>query len=520
VNGASFAPAALVLNVNDRDSVRYMITRMLQRGGFEVIEAASGHQALQQVRERRPRLVVLDIKLPDIDGLDVCRRIKQDADSPPIKVLHTSAVFVSPEAKVQSLNSGADGYLSHPFEQEELIAVARSLLRLLDAEQRLRDTARELYQANQRIHEFLAMLAHELRNPLAAIVSCLPLIEREAARSDAERSARHVMRRQSAHLRRLVDDLLDAARVTQGKIEPKWETTDLAALLTRVADNCRRTLTDGRQQTLTSRIPAGPVLMRADPLRLEQVFSNLLDNASKYADRGGQVELALEVRQDRAHVMVRDDGMGIAPESLATIFNLFSQGEVSLARSRGGLGIGLTLAQSLVQMHGGTVSASSDGLGKGCTMDVTLPLTMTLGAPPPSPVNAESVIRSSALRILVVEDNDDAQLMMKYLLEAWGHEVLVASDGSAGLHAIRTHRPDVALVDIGLPIVSGYEIARLINADDYRSQMMLIALTGYGAPEQRQRALDAGFDLHLVKPVEPALLAGVISAGRPGAALS
>ena len=509
---------ALVLNVNDHEGVRYMISRMLDRGGLRVEEAGTAAEAYEKVRTLKAKLMVLDIKLPDGSGLDVCRSLKQNPLTRSVKVLHTSAIFVAPEAKVQSLNSGADGYLSYPFEQEELIATARSLLRLWEAEQKLRDTAVELQQANQRTHEFLAMLAHELRNPLSAITTCIPVLEREAPRDELESSAWQVMRRQTVHLRRLVDDLLDTARVTQGKIVPKWETVDLVGLLSRVVESARRSLTDARKQQLQFRYARGRVPVRGDSLRLEQVFSNLLDNASKYTSEGGRIDVDVMLAGDgsnRVQVVVKDTGIGIPPQALGTIFNLFSQADVPLARSRGGLGIGLTLVRTLVELHGGTVRARSEGIGKGCEMQVDLPILVdaTLDAP-------ESVSRSETKkenpakrRILVVEDNPDAQSMLKILLEMWGHEVTVASDGRAGIEAIESQHPDIALVDIGLPIADGYELARSVRDHDERKHCLLVALTGYGAPEQRARALEAGFDMHLVKPVEPAQLASLISRG-------
>ena len=510
----------LVLNVNDHDGVRYMISRMLDRAGYAVVEATTGKEALEKISSLRPKLVVLDIKLPDMSGLDVCRQVKADPDTRSIKILHTSAVFVAPEAKVQSLNSGADSYLSHPFEQEELIATARSLLRLLDAEQKLRDTAEELRQANQRTHEFLAMLAHELRNPLSAISSCFPLLERETPRDDMERFARGVMRRQTKHLRRLVDDLLDAARVTQRKIEPKWETVDLVSLLTRITDSSRQSVTDERKQSLRVTLPSQPVKVRGDSLRLEQIFSNLLDNASKYTGEGGRIHVELSAAADGsgfARVVFSDNGIGIPQNALATIFDLFSQASVPLARSRGGLGIGLTVVKSLVELHGGQVRAWSEGEGKGCEVEVLLPVlspdAFLSEETPRAPVNTVAPTRR---RILVVEDNIDAQRTLQSLLELWGHEVTVASDGREGIDAITTQRPEIALVDIGLPVTDGYELARRLQRIANRKNVLLVALTGYGSPEQRARALEAGFDMHLVKPVEPDQLAALISAGRDG----
>jgi signal transduction histidine kinase len=328
-----------ILNVNDSEATRYMITRMLKRAGFAVIEAGSGAQALEIVHVVHPRLMVLDIKLPDLSGLEVCRQVKRDPDTRSIKVLHTSAVFVASEYKVQSLDSGADGYLSHPFEQEELVATVHSLLRLTEAEQALRDRAEELNAANRRTNEFLAMLAHELRNPLAAIVTSLPLLERRNPQDGIDQMARDVLRRQTTHLARLVDDLLDVARVTQGKIELAWEKVDLTELLRRVVSNLEQTTTAVHKQVLQLEAPGHPVIVRGDTMRLEQIFTNLLDNASKYTQDGGAIHAELHVipssEATKAVVTIRDTGIGISADTLPTIFNLFSQADVPLARTRG-----------------------------------------------------------------------------------------------------------------------------------------------------------------------------------------
>ncbi len=503
-----------VLNVNDSDAVRYMTSRMLRNAGFKVLEAATGAAALDLARDSLPRLVVLDIKLPDINGLEVCARIKSSPVTQSIKVLHTCAEFVAPEFKVQSLESGADGYLTHPFEQEELIATARSLLRLSATEQSLRDTAAELREANKRIHEFLAMLAHELRNPLSAITTSLPLLERHAARDKVENTAREVIQRQTLQLRRLVDDLLDVARVTRGKIEPQWATVDLGTLLAKIADNLRRTRVSASQQSLTVVLPQRPLLVRGDSLRLEQIFANLLDNASKYSQQGGEISLSAVVAArgdaDEIRVLVRDNGIGIDPQALPGIFDLFAQADVPLARSRGGLGIGLTLVKSLVEIHGGRVRAHSAGLGRGSELEVALPLLRQQAVAEAPGIRPVAVECGGSCRIAVIEDNPDVQSMLKTLLESWGHTVDTAADGLRGIDVIQAFQPDLALIDIGLPLVDGYEVARQVRAREKGKRIFLVALTGYGAQDQKERALRSGFDLHLAKPAEPERLAALI----------
>jgi signal transduction histidine kinase len=511
-----------ILNVNDSEATRYMITRMLKRAGFAVIEAGNGEQALELVHVMRPRLVVLDVKLPDISGLEVCRQIKTDADTRVIKVLHTSAVFVATEYKVQSLDSGADGYLTHPFEPEELIATVRSLLRLTETEQALRDRAEELNAANRRTNEFLAMLAHELRNPLAAIVTSLPLLERRAAQDKVDQLARDLLRRQTSHLTRLVDDLLDVARVTQGKIELEWEKVDLAELLRRVVANVEQTKIAAHKQELRLDVPNLPVIVRGDTTRLEQIFTNLLDNASKYSDDGGAIHVELHLIQvhgaTKAAITVRDTGIGISADTLPTIFNLFSQADVPLARTRGGLGIGLTLVRTLVDLHGGTVIARSSGPSKGSEFEVVLPLVAEAVQVETSPGDApiqDHYRETPRRRVIVVEDNIDAQQALQALLELCGHEVAVAPDGETGIAKILEMQPEVAIIDLGLPTLDGYEVARRVRNSERGKHLLLVALTGYGAPEQRRRALEAGFDLHLVKPVEPEQLLKLVADRAP-----
>ena len=507
----------VVLNVNDNDASRYLVTRMLERGGFTVIESATGRGALDRVRHEMPRLVVLDIKLPDMNGLEVCQRIKADPQTHSVKVLHTSAVFVATEFKVQSLECGADGYLSHPFEQEELIATVRSLLRLTEVEQELRNQAEELKAANRRTNEFLAMLAHELRNPLAAIVTSLPLLERSEATDTVEKTARELIRRQTTHLRRLVDDLLDAARVTQGKIDLHWEAVELTELVRRIAANVQQTKLAPRSQALRVAVPTTPMHVRGDPMRIEQVLTNLLDNASKYSNSGDVIDFGLTLGRaasgiSEAHVTVRDRGIGMDPRTLPTIFDLFSQADVPLARSRGGLGIGLTLVRTLIELHGGKVTARSDGIGRGSEFEIVMPLMAEDARVVPAETDFRPSERTSRRprRVLVVEDNQDAQDALRCLLEIWGHDVMVAGDGAAGIRLATSHRPDIALVDLGLPTVDGYEVARQVRLALGSASPLLIALTGYGAPEQRSQALAAGFDLHIVKPVEPDRLASLL----------
>jgi CheY-like chemotaxis protein len=310
-----------------------------------------------------------------------------------------------------------------------------------------------------------------------------------------------VLARQSGNLRRLVDDLLDVARVTQGKIEPQWEVLDVVALLDRVAQNARRTRADRRGQRLEFRATAEPLMVRGDPLRLEQVFVNLIDNATKYTPEGGRIEVEVGGQEGVMRASVRDNGAGIPQSSLDKVFDLFMQADVPLARAGGGLGVGLTLVHALVGLHGGEVTIHSDGPGRGTEVVVTLPLAAPVEQA--HVATAPPLATSPGRRVLIVEDNLDARESLRLLLEMWGHEVHVEGDGVAGVDAILTRHPDVALVDIGLPLLDGHQVAQRVSTAGLQRRPLLVALSGYGDTEQREAALRAGFDLHLVKPVDP-----------------
>ncbi len=498
----------VVLNVNDHEAARYMTTLMLKRAGFEVLEAGDGTTALA-LAERLPDVMVLDIRLPDIDGFEVCRRIRANPKTARIKILHTSATFVTLDKKIQGLEMGADGYLAQPFEVQELVATVQSLVRLSSAEHDLRDRADELVEEARRKDEFLAMLAHELRNPLSAISAALPLLAQREPVNEKEARARDIVDRQVRHLGKLVDDLLDVARVTRGRIELHPRSVDLTALLQRVVGAARDAKTNPRGQTLALDLPNTSLHVYGDPTRLEQVFANLIDNASKYTDSGGSIRLSVSKlssgAEGRVRVLVRDTGIGISQDTLPTIFGLFSQAAVAIDRSRGGLGIGLTLARTLVELHGGRISAKSEGLGEGSQFEVDLPL-MAIEQPratPERPRDGRSASDPVSRRILLVEDNVDARQGLVDLWETWGHVVSTAGDGIEGVRRALAERPEIAFIDIGLPELDGYEVARRIRAEPGGDDFLLVALTGYGSPEQKARSLEAGFDHHLVKPVDP-----------------
>ncbi|MFW6093804.1 MAG: ATP-binding protein [Pseudomonadota bacterium] len=353
----------------------------------------------------------------------------------------------------------------------------------------------ELMEIDRRKDEFLSMLAHELRNPLAPIVSAVELLRLETGSPEQRRRAVQVVSRQIAHLTRLVDDLLDIARINTGRIELRLEVVDMVELARQSADNVRPRF-DERGVNFLCALGDEPLWVDADASRIVQVIDNLLDNAAKYTDRGGRVELRLERERDEGVLRVRDTGVGIRPGHLPRIFEMFEQAEVSLDRSNGGLGLGLHLVKRMVESHGGRVAAYSDGPGQGSEFSVRLPL---VAAQPIAPAQDARALAEAPLRVLIVEDNEDAARSMAALLEALGHEVRTAGNARAGFVTAEDFRPRLVLIDLGLPEIDGYEVARRLRAR-YADAVRLVALTGYGQPEYRERSRRAGFDAHLVKP--------------------
>ncbi len=392
-------------------------------------------------------------------------------------------------------------------------------------ERELRSRADELARADRQKNEFLAMLAHELRNPLAPIANALSVLR---LRQDAEAPtpldpdldwALSVMGRQVAHMTRLVEDLLDLARITRGKIVLRRQPVELAGLVAQAVESVQPLLT-AKRHALSVTLPPETLVLQADPARIEQVLCNLLNNAAKYTSEGGRIELTAEVESRpeatapaRVLIRVADNGIGIAPEVLPNVFELFHQAEGSLDRAQGGLGIGLTLVRTLVELHGGSVEARSAGEGRGSEFLVRLPVAEVLckaSEPTPKRDRVDAITTPTTKRVLVVDDLADSAESLARLLRRWGHEVHIAHDGPSALLAATRTAPEVVLLDIGLPGMDGYEVARRLRDDPARHGIVLVALTGYGQSSDRRHARAAGFDQHLVKPVDVALLRSLL----------
>ena len=371
---------------------------------------------------------------------------------------------------------------------------------LVDDDERVR-ALQELREADRRKDEFLAMLSHELRNPLAPILNAVDIMDR-AGPGDPEVTSRYhaVIGRQVQHMKRLLDDLLDVSRVSQGKIQLRKEPLELGALLLQAVDVSRPMIVDKRQE-LSLTLAHGPLRLEADPTRLVQVFVNLLNNAAKYTDEEGHIALSVRCENGVAVVRVRDDGMGMSAEILAQAFDLFVQDTRSLDRAQGGLGIGLTMVRTLVKMHGGSVRAYSEGPGSGSEFVVTLPLLPDGEIPMARDSGAKGAVSGGPLRVLVVDDNEDAARAIGFLLEMTGHQVAIVFDGPAALEAAASAPPDLVLLDIGLPGMDGYAVAAGLRAAGH-AHATLVALSGYGQDEHLRRSKDAGFDHHMVKPID------------------
>jgi CheY-like chemotaxis protein/two-component sensor histidine kinase len=349
--------------------------------------------------------------------------------------------------------------------------------------------------------EFLAMLSHELRNPLTPILNAVHLLSLQRDENPIQHQARTIIERQVGQLAHLVDDLLDISRITTGRIRLHQEDVDVRRIVERAVEAVRP-LIEQRKHKLTVSLPSDPIWLRIDATRIEQVVVNLLNNAAKYTDEGGNIWLSMQREADFAVLRVRDTGVGIAPDLLANIFDLFTQANRTLDRAQGGLGIGLTLVKKIVEMHRGTVEAKSAGIGQGSEFTVRLPI---LVSQPHQKSKLSKIAEPSTQtsRILVVDDNIDGAETIAMTLRLSGYDVQVAYSGQAALSAVEEYQPNIVILDIGLPEMDGYEIARRLRQRPQLANMWLIAMTGYGTDSDRQRSKEAGFDHHLVKPVDP-----------------
>ena len=431
------------------------------------------------------------------------------SDLPILVMTRTGADSTSVELALRTLGNVI--LLERPIRVSTLVSAARTALRARARQYESRAQLLLLEEADRRKDEFLATLAHELRNPLAPIRNSVELLRLAGGNLPMGQRLAEVMGRQVSHMVRLVDDLMEISRITRGKIELRRSRVELATIIATAVETSRPLIEAGRHD-LDVVLPPEETWLDADATRLAQVFSNLLNNASKYTDEGGRITLVVERAGDEVEVRVRDSGIGIPAALLPRVFDMFTQGTSATARASGGLGIGLTLVRGLVEMHGGSVTAQSDGPGKGSVFTVRLPQSVA-GAQAYAPRGDDPSVRMGAPpRILVVDDNQDSADSLGALLEMLGATVAVAHDGEAALEALDIQRPHIVFLDIGMPRMDGYEVARRIRERPGGHDTYLVALTGWGQQKDRLESEAAGFDRHMVKPADIGTLESLLQA--------
>ena len=461
---------------------------------------------------RPPDLVLTDVMMPRLDGFGLLRELRDDPRTRSVPVIMLSA-RAGEESRVEGMEAGADDYLVKPFSARELLARVSAHLQMARMRREAEETLRD---ADRRKDEFLATLAHELRNPLAPLRNGLQVLKL-ASGSDGEviEQSRNMMERQLGQMVRLIDDLLDVSRISRGAIELRKERVELAKVI-RQAVETSLPLIEQASHELTVSVPPEPIYVDADVTRLAQVFANLLNNAAKYTEHGGHIGLTVEPRDGDVLVTVRDDGLGIPAPMLASVFEMFTQVDRSLEKSQGGLGIGLTLVKRLVELHGGGRGRPERAAtAPGSEFVVRLPVAPSPGEHHEQEERGdEEAGRAGRRRILVVDDNEDSAISLAMMLRLMGNDTRTAHDGLQALDVAAWYRPDVVLLDIGMPRLNGYDTARRIREQAWGKHALLVAMTGWGQDEDRKRSQEAGFNLHMVKPVNPEALQSLL-AGLP-----
>jgi signal transduction histidine kinase len=504
-----------VLLIEDNVPDITLVRTMLDARRFEVNAVPRLSSALQLLSSEEFDVVVLDLGLPDSDGLGSLEPVLTAAQHIPVILLTGLDDEV---LAAESVRGGAQDYLvKGQFDSKTL---SRSIRYSIERKRILSENARlavELKQseaalkiADRRKDEFLATLAHELRNPLAPIRNSLLIMKSAKGDEATAEKSLEIMERQIEHMVRLVDDLLDVSRISLGKMELRKEEIGLAAILKHSLEASQPIIDSFGHQLLVD-ISNEPMTVNADPIRLAQVFSNLLNNAAKYTRPNGNIWLTATVSKKQVIVSVKDDGLGIEPEMLDKVFEMFTQIAPSLDRTQGGLGIGLSITKELVFMHDATIEASSNGTGFGSEFVVRIPLAIPCSQEKPIDNGSVSASQSFPCRVLVVDDNVDSAESLCLLLDMMGNETVMAHDGTSAIETAKAFLPDIAVLDIGLPGISGYEVAASLRKVPELQHTLLVALTGWGGEEDRRRCIDAGFNHHLTKPASVADLKRLLS---------
>lgn len=514
----------LILNCDDTVDTRYAKTRVLRQGGYEVVECDNGKDALQKTREMMPDLVLCDVQLPDMSGLDVCRRIKEDAVTGTIPVIQISATFVTKEHQREALKYGADIYLTEPLEPKELETVVSVLLRLARTEAGLREAlAREraaraqAEEATQLKDEFLANLSHELRTPMNIIIGWSHLLRTGPLDESQKQRATEAIERAARSQAQLIEDLLDVSRIVTGKFRLVMQDVDVGRVLQLAIDSLRL-VAQAKQLTITLSREAGDARINGDPDRLQQVFWNLLSNAVKFTPAGGHVKVRLTSTAENVSITVTDTGVGIDPDFLPFVFERFRQADSTSTRHHSGMGLGLAIVRHVVDLHRGSVRADSAGEGLGSVFTVTLPRLMHSQSSSRQQ-GREHAPDSSGLplqptRVLLVEDDPDAREVTAAGLTKAGFEVHAVSGAVKALELLDIWLPDVVVSDIGMPGMDGYEFVKLLRARpaERGGKVAALALTAFAGLADAARAHASGYQEHLAKPINPEALAEAILA--------
>jgi signal transduction histidine kinase len=523
-----------ILLVDDQPSKLLTYETILNDLGENLIKASSASEALQCLLDNEIAVVLVDVCMPEFDGYELAAMIRQHPRFQKTSIIFVSAIMMTDLDRLRGYESGGVDYVPVPVVPEilrakvgvfaELFRKTRALERLnSELEERVTErtaaleaTTQALQEANHRKDEFLAMLAHELRNPLAPIRTAVQLLRLKELTEHHRQRARDVIERQVEHLVNLIDDLLDVSRITRGMITLQLEPVLVGAIVARAVETARPAI-DTNRHVLELDLPDELISVEGDKTRLVQVIANILHNAAKFMDPGGKIRLAVRREGQLAVIKISDTGIGIAPEVVPKIFELFTQVHSKAERAQGGLGIGLALVRRLTEMHGGTVSVHSDGPGRGSEFTVRLPIIVApLAALSNQSRETVTIPTIAPQRILVADDNHDAADALSLQLQLVGHDVRTVHDGADALVVAKTFDPDIVLLDLGMPKMDGYEVARQLRLAQAGRKAALIALTGWGQQQDRDRTTAAGFDAHLVKPVAEGQLFRALAAAVEG----
>ena len=519
-----------ILLVDDQKARLLSYESILRDLDENLIGAQSGEEALGQMMKHDFAVVLLDVSMPGMDGFETAAMIHDHPRFERIPIIFVTGVHDTEFDRLKGYKLGAVDYVSIPIVPEILRSKVSVLVELYNQRRQLEklnhslaeanitlhaEKTHELEQANLRLQrvnqaleeadrhkdEFIAILAHELRNPLAPIRSAIEIMQRIPEDNPQLATARDIIRRQTWHLTRLVDDLLDVSRITLGTINLRREQVEAATIVHRAIE-AARPIIEERGHVIDVSVPDEAITVFGDLARLVQVLSNLLNNAAKYMHPKGHIQLQARLNGNWAEFIVKDDGIGIAPDALPRLFSLFSRISNSEDLTQGGLGIGLALVRQLVELHGGTVDVASEGLNKGCAFTVRLPLSQALPDVAATDVGKGEHVDAAQKQVLIADDNIDARDTLSTLFELEGYEVRKASDGQEAFQEAEAWRPRCVLLDLGMPVMDGYEVARRIRAEPWGKDLVLVAISGRSQPRDRDHAFASGFDRHFAKPVD------------------